>query len=120
MLNQGLIWLADNLRTSYGESGLLQLARLIIRASHVYDLTVFGQSIGRLETGSSLSLNWPRWYAVSADDRQKDVQSLVSLVSAGCVSQEGAARVAAEFFDLKHDQQSDMSERTEQPQENHK
>src|SRR6202453_1436011 len=36
LLNQGLIWLADNLRTSYGEAGLLQLARLIVRASQTY------------------------------------------------------------------------------------
>ena len=36
LLNQGLIWLADNLRTSYGEVGLLQLARLIVRASQMY------------------------------------------------------------------------------------
>ena len=113
MLNQGLIWLADNLRTSYGESGLLQLAQLIVRASQVYDLTVFGRPIGRLEPVSSLSLNWPRWYPVSADDRQKDTQSLVSLVSAGCISQDGAARVAAEFFDLKHDTQGDTSEESE-------
>src|SRR6185437_5581811 len=31
LLNQGLIWLADNMRTSYGEAGLLPLARLIVR-----------------------------------------------------------------------------------------
>ena len=36
LLNQGLVWLADNLRTSYGEAGLLQLARLIVRASQMY------------------------------------------------------------------------------------
>src|SRR6201999_3016559 len=48
-LNQGLIWLADNLRTSYGEVGLLQLARLIVRASQIYSLVVFGEPIGPLD-----------------------------------------------------------------------
>jgi len=38
LLNQGLVWLADNLRISYGEVALLQLARLIIRASQIYKL----------------------------------------------------------------------------------
>ena len=41
LLNQGLIWLADNLRTSYGEVGLLQLARLIIRASQIVHACCF-------------------------------------------------------------------------------
>ena len=42
LLNQGLIWLADQLRISYGEAGLLQLARLIVRASQMYSIVVFG------------------------------------------------------------------------------
>ena len=53
LLNQGLIWLADNLRTSYGEVGLLQLARLIVRASQIYTLVVFGEEIGPLDTGAT-------------------------------------------------------------------
>ena len=30
-MNQGLLWLADNLRVSYGETALLCLARMILR-----------------------------------------------------------------------------------------
>ena len=33
LMNQGLIWLADNLRVSYGEGALLALARMVLRAS---------------------------------------------------------------------------------------
>lgn len=109
LLNQGLIWLADNLRTSYGESGLLRLARLIVRASQVYDLLVFGKLIGRLDSTASLGLSWPRWYPTSADDRQKDVQSLVSLVASGCVSCEAATRAAATFFDTDPDYANDAA-----------
>lgn len=102
MLNQGLIWLADNLRTSYGEVGLLQLARLIVRASQVYSLVVFGQHIGPLHPATPLSLKWPRWYPTTADDRQKDVQSLTSLVAAGCISRETALKVIAGCYDIEH------------------
>ena len=42
LMNQGLIWLADNLRVSYGEGALLELARMILRASQVYRLRVIG------------------------------------------------------------------------------
>ncbi|PPQ34323.1 phage portal protein [Rhodopila globiformis] len=102
LLNQGLIWLADNMRTSYGEAGLLQLARLIVRASQVYPLAVFGQEIAPLDMTASLSLKWPRWYPTTADDRQKDVQSLTALVAAGCISRETAARTIAASYDIEH------------------
>jgi hypothetical protein len=102
LLNQGLIWLADNLRTSYGEAGLLQLARLIVRASQVYTLVVLGQEVGSLDQATPLSLKWPRWYPTTADDRQKDVQSLTSLVAAGCISRETALKVIAGCYDIEH------------------
>jgi Phage portal protein, SPP1 Gp6-like len=102
LLNQGLIWLADNLRTSYGESGLLQLARLIVRASQTYGLVVLGEAIEPLDPSASLSLKWPRWYPTTADDRQKDVQSLTSLVAAGCISRETALKAIAACYDIEY------------------
>ncbi len=102
LLNQGLIWLADNLRTSYGEAGLLQLARLIVRASQMYMLIVLGEPIEPLDTRAPLSLKWPRWYPTTADDRQKDVQSLTSLVAAGCISRETALKAIAACYDMEY------------------
>ena len=102
LLNQGLICLADNLRTSYGESGLLQLARLIVRASQIYTLIVLGQPIEPLDPGAQLTLKWPRWFPTTADDRQKDVQSLTSLVAAGCISRETALKAIAACYDIEH------------------
>ena len=101
LLNQGLIWLADNMRTSYGEAGLLQLARMIVRASQVYNLRVFGQDVAPMDPAASLSLKWPRWYPTTADDRQKDVQSLTSLVATGCISRETAAHAIAACYDIE-------------------
>jgi hypothetical protein len=102
LLNQGLIWLADNLRTSYGEAGLLQLARLIVRASQIYTLIVFGEEIGALDPNATLNLKWPRWYPTTADDRQKDVQSLTSLVAAGCIDRETALKAIAACYDIEY------------------
>ena len=102
LLNQGLIWLADNLRTSYGEVGLLQLARLIVRASQIYTLIVFGEEIEPLPADAMLSLKWPRWYPTTADDRQKDVQSLTSLVASGCITRETALKAIANCYDIEH------------------
>jgi hypothetical protein len=102
LLNQGLIWLADNLRTSYGEVGLLQLARLIVRVSQSYAIVSFGEEIGPLDPSAPLSLKWPRWYPTTADDRQKDVQSLTSLVASGCISRETAFKAIASCYDMEH------------------
>jgi hypothetical protein len=102
MLNQGLIWLADNLRTSYGETGLLQLARLIMHATQKYDIVALGRDVGRLDPSAFLSLKWPRWYPTTADERQKDVQSLTSLVAAGCISRQTALRAIANCYDIEN------------------
>jgi Phage portal protein, SPP1 Gp6-like len=101
LMNQGLIWLADNLRISYGEVALLQLARLIAHASQKYTLIVLGKQIDPIDPAISLSLKWPRWYPTTADDRQKDAQSLVALVTAGCVSRETALKALATSYDIE-------------------
>ena len=65
LMNQGLIWLADNLRVSYG-TGLLELARMVIRASNRYALRTHGERIPRLDVSARVGLKWPRWYPPTA------------------------------------------------------
>jgi hypothetical protein len=101
LMNQGLIWLADNLRVSYGEGALLELARMILRASQVYRLRVFGAEIAPLDPAARLALKWPRWYPPSADDRQKDAQTLATLASSGQISRETAVKSIADTYDIE-------------------
>ena len=62
LMNQGLLWLADNLRITYGEVALLTLARMIVRASSRYSLTAGGVRLPPMDPALPLSLKWPRWY----------------------------------------------------------
>jgi hypothetical protein len=101
LMNQGLIWLSDNLRINYGEGALLQLARLIALASQSYSISVMGEEIEPIDLAAPLSLKWPRWYPTTADDRQKDAQSIVALVSAGCMSREAALKAVAGTYDME-------------------
>lgn len=101
MLNQGLLWLADNLRVSYGEIALLELARMVMRASHVYPLRVFGRLVAPMDPHMRISLNWPRWYAPTADDRQKNAATLATLASAGHISRETAVKAVAADYDVE-------------------
>jgi hypothetical protein len=100
LLNQGLIWLADNLRVSYGEGALLQLARMILRAAQTYPLVIMGQPAPAMNPATRLSLKWPRWYAPTADDRQKDAQTLSTLAAAGQISRETAVKSIADTYDI--------------------
>jgi hypothetical protein len=101
LMNQGLVWLADNLRVSYGEGALLSLARMVLRASQVYQLRVMGREIAAMDSVARLSLNWPRWYPTTADDRQKDAQTLSTLANAGQISRESAVKAIADTFDIE-------------------
>jgi hypothetical protein len=101
LMNQGLIWLADNLRVSYGEGALLALARMVLRASQVYRLNVMGQEVAGLDPAARLSLSWPHWYPSTADDRQKDAQTLATLIGVGEISRESAVKAIADTYDIE-------------------
>lgn len=101
LMNQRLVWLADNLRVSYGEGALLALARMVLRASQVYPLRVMGQEIAAMDPMARLSLKWPRWYPATADDRQKDALTLSTLAEAGQISRESAVKAIADVFDIE-------------------
>lgn len=101
LLNQGLIWLADNLRVSYGEGALLALARMVLRASQIYRLNVFGAPLPRLDPNARISLKWPRWTPPTADDRQKDALTLSTLAASGQISRETAVKSIADVYDIE-------------------
>jgi hypothetical protein len=101
LMNQSLIWLADNLRVSYGEGALLALGRMVVRASHVYRLQVFGEPTGPLDRSARLSLRWPDWYPASADDRQREAQTLSTLARSGQISRRTAVQAIADSYDIE-------------------
>ncbi len=100
LMNQGLIWLADNLRASYGEDGLLQLTRLILRASQVNPLMIAGERF-QGDPEARLSLRWPRWYPADAAEQRAEASALVALRGAGLISRESAVQVIANGYDVE-------------------
>ncbi len=100
LMNQGLLWLADNLRISYGDNGLLPLVHMMLRASEVFSLNVGGKALPQLDANAVLSLRWPDWYPPDSADRQRDAATVVALVEAGMLSRETALRVLAPDYDI--------------------
>lgn len=99
LMNQGLIWLADNLRVSYGNA-LLRLMAMIVKASAIYSLNVKGATLDPLDATVRINLRWPRWYPPDAPDRQSDATTLTTLVDGGLLSRETAVKSIADVYDV--------------------
>ncbi len=95
LMSQGLVWLADQLRVSYGEGGLLAIIRMILRAGQVYPIIVGGVALDTLDADAPLSLVWPPWYPATSEDRARDAATVLSLVQAGQISRSSGVRLLA-------------------------
>ena len=100
LMNQELIWLADNLRISYGEGALLTLARMLLQANARYQLRIGKQDLPKLDPDAELSLIWPRWYPQTAAERQQDAQTIAMLVAADLLNKPAATKSLAGMFPL--------------------
>ena len=101
LMNQGLVWLADNLRVSYGEGGLLPLCRMIMRAGTLYPLRIGGRLLEALDADAALKLIWPPWYPASSEDRARDATTLLMLAEAGQLRPEVVQRwLEADWGDM--------------------
>lgn len=95
LLNQGLIWLADNLRISYGDGGVLALLKMVVLASQRFPLSIMGETVPAMDATQRLTLRWPRWYPSSADDRLKEAQAIATLTGAGQLSRGAGVKAMA-------------------------
>lgn len=100
MLHQSLIWLADRLRTSYGEGALLDIYRMIVRGSQKFPVTIRGERYA-MDTAADLSLIWPAWFPPTAGDRLTLANALATHTRAGNLSNETAVRTIAGDFDIE-------------------
>jgi hypothetical protein len=100
MLHQSLIWLADKLRASYGETALLNVFRMIVAGSQKYPIEIRGKKMP-MSTKAELSLKWPAWFPPTADDIQTMATGLSTLIKANSLSRETAVRILAAAFDIE-------------------
>lgn len=101
LMNQSLIWLADKLRISYGEGALLDLLRMVVKASVKFKLQKKdGSEIGELNTTEPLTLRWPNWYAPTYADKQTEALTLGELRDKQLISQETAVKTIAGSYDI--------------------
>ena len=104
LMNQGLIWLADNLRVSYGEGGILPICRMILQATQRYPLRVEGQQLPDLDAAAPLRLTWPPWYPAGSEERARDAATLLQLIEAKQLSPETVQRWLASDWGMVGEQ----------------
>lgn len=102
LMNQALIWLADRLRITYGEGALLDLLRMIVRASNKRPLKLKdGTELGKLSAERPLTLRWPKWYQPTSQDSLDQSATLKAHREAGNLSQETAVKSLADDYDIE-------------------
>jgi hypothetical protein len=102
LMNQALIWLADKLRISYGEKGLLQLYRMIAKASQKAQLVDSeGQKIAPIATDKPFALKWPAWYSPTWSDKLNEANALTALTQGNMLSKETATASLIEQYDVE-------------------
>lgn len=114
LMNQSLIWLADRLRISYGEGGLIDLLNMIVKASQKINLKhKDGSSVGAL-TDEKISLKWSNWYQQNDNDKQTQASTLSTLTDKGIMSKETATKTIAASYDIE-DVETELSKINKQP-----
>jgi hypothetical protein len=100
LMYQPLIWLADKLRASYGQNGLLDMMRMMVRASEKFPLRTRDEAIGKIASGP-ITLVWPDWFPLTANDKQALATTISTLRTAEVISRETAVTILAPIFDIE-------------------
>jgi len=101
LMNQSLIWLADKLRTSYGDA-LMRMLTMVCQARAKLELKDSKQQpIPDLSGADGLALRWPHWYAPTYADKQMEVTTLAEATGGRqLLSQETAIKAIAGSYDV--------------------
>ena len=101
LMYKALISLTDKLRISYGNGAIIDLVKMIIRASNQIEL-VFkdGTAMGVFDKKLKVNLRWSAWFAPTLMDLVNRATALKSNVDAGIMSRKTAIRVLAAEYDI--------------------
>ncbi|MFI4981996.1 MAG: hypothetical protein ACHQIO_16745, partial [Nevskiales bacterium] len=101
LMHQALIWLADQLRQSYGEDGLLALMQFVVRVSRKIPVLIDAGPMAPIPDKVKVSLRWPPWFALTGEDMVQQANGLVTLRVGGLISRETGVKIAGETLDIE-------------------
>jgi len=102
LLHHPVMLLASRLRISYGEFGLVEVVKMIIKILKLREIKFENIVInkGSIKEDVTISLRWPNWFDDSSDDKHKEALTLGELKNAGILSQETAVYSIAEKYGI--------------------
>lgn len=102
-MNQSLIWLADHLRLSYGDCGLLKVLQMIIKITNTpgYDIIVDNKIISFLNDKEKIILNWPAWYPDTPADKVQNANAIKTLSDAAMLSKETGIKSISDNYSIE-------------------
>ena len=108
LMHQTLIWLADRLRISYGDHGLLSLLRMVVAVRQKVALSFEDGPMDAIPAATRLSLHWPHWFHLTERDKLEQAQAVAAARAAGVLSQETAVKSVSPSYGA-HDAKAELS-----------
>ena len=101
MMNQSLVWLADRLRVTYGEGGLLPMFKKILFLIKEHGVKLGGKELPRdFDIHEEIALRWGKWFPLTPDDQNKQSMALAQLKGSGLISTETAINSLASEYEI--------------------
>lgn len=116
LMNQPLIWLAERLRMSYGEFGLVKIIELCVKANQQSPIQLRDgmYPVGFTDSAWTVLLDWPDWYDATGTDLMQEANALAVLRNEGIISLETAIRSQAENYNISNVQDELAQAQSEQ------
>lgn len=116
MLHHPLILLASRLRSTYGEVGLVNIIKMILKIISKKEVFINGKRIksNDIDLNSSVSLQWPQWFDESPEDKYRTAMTLGELKNSGIISQETAVTTIANIYNIENTEEEIQKINTEQ------
>lgn len=101
MLYLPLVWMAANLRLSYGK-GLVKLIKMIIAVNTQLELIIGEEPLpkGAMNSKSKITLKWRDWFESTKDDRMKEATTVKTLKESGLLSTQTAVSSLSDEYDI--------------------
>jgi hypothetical protein len=101
-MNQALIWLADKLRISYGESGFVDLLNMIVEISNLpgKGIKIGNDYLQKLNKTEKITLRWPAWYPDTPSDKVQSATALKTLADGSFISTETGTKSIADDYQI--------------------
>jgi hypothetical protein len=100
LMNQALIWLADNLRINYGDA-YRRLIEMAIAGHAKFPLTIEDEPLEAISPKAKVILNWPTWFTPTNRDLQEQATAVKTLRDAKIISRRTAVQNIAFAYDIE-------------------